>query len=143
LLALASVLGVGEGHLLHRETRWVGSRYFAKSESLFQSFPKRLANRTLGLSPCPHFVAQGSELAAQYIYYKQIPHDNHIILPCIFLAPDRFGSRDKTHPAAPAHLFFSEVESHPYLTHKPCGQVENLVTRSISIYIITIRPKYR
>ncbi|MFO2021341.1 DUF3218 family protein, partial [Pseudomonas aeruginosa] len=23
---------------LHRETRWVGSRYFAKSESLFQSF---------------------------------------------------------------------------------------------------------
>ncbi|MCC4260071.1 efflux RND transporter permease subunit, partial [Pseudomonas aestusnigri] len=26
-------------HLLHRETRWVGSRYFAKSESLFQSFP--------------------------------------------------------------------------------------------------------
>ncbi|MDP2748847.1 hypothetical protein, partial [Pseudomonas sp.] len=39
LLALASVLGVGEGHLLHRETRWVGSRYFAKSESLFQSFP--------------------------------------------------------------------------------------------------------
>jgi hypothetical protein len=40
LLALASVLGVGEGHLLHRETRWVGSRYFAKSESLFQSFPR-------------------------------------------------------------------------------------------------------
>ncbi|HHD2453986.1 TPA: hypothetical protein ACN1KU_005445, partial [Klebsiella pneumoniae] len=39
LLALASVLGVGEGHLLHRETRWVGARYFAKSESLFQSFP--------------------------------------------------------------------------------------------------------
>ncbi|WP_425301681.1 hypothetical protein, partial [Pseudomonas putida] len=38
--ALASVLGVGEGHLLHRETRWVGSRYFAKSESLFQSFPR-------------------------------------------------------------------------------------------------------
>ncbi|MCO3707372.1 hypothetical protein FA137_27685, partial [Pseudomonas aeruginosa] len=25
---------------LHRETRWVGSRYFAKSESLFQSFLK-------------------------------------------------------------------------------------------------------
>ncbi|MBV2083270.1 hypothetical protein KEM07_26200, partial [Pseudomonas carnis] len=41
LLALASVLGVGEGHLLHRETRWVGSRYFAKSESLFQSFLKK------------------------------------------------------------------------------------------------------
>ncbi|MBU0919133.1 MAG: hypothetical protein ABIJ49_03945, partial [Pseudomonadota bacterium] len=39
LLALASVLGVGEGHLLHRETRRVGSGYFAKSESLFQSFP--------------------------------------------------------------------------------------------------------
>jgi hypothetical protein len=44
LLALASVLGVGEGHLLHRETRWVGSRYFAKSESLFQSFPKGSVN---------------------------------------------------------------------------------------------------
>ncbi|MBW6126657.1 hypothetical protein KZ843_27705, partial [Pseudomonas aeruginosa] len=43
LLALASVLGVGEGHLLHRETRWAGSRYFAKSESLFQSFPKELS----------------------------------------------------------------------------------------------------
>ncbi|MCO2588210.1 hypothetical protein FA321_32645, partial [Pseudomonas aeruginosa] len=43
LLALASVLGVGEGHLLHRETRWVGSRYFAKSESLFQSFPKAVS----------------------------------------------------------------------------------------------------
>ncbi|MEI9185376.1 hypothetical protein RI659_29925, partial [Pseudomonas aeruginosa] len=28
-------------HLLHRETRWVGSRYFAKSESLFQSFLNR------------------------------------------------------------------------------------------------------
>ncbi|MFH1271984.1 MAG: hypothetical protein ABIJ49_03950, partial [Pseudomonadota bacterium] len=41
LLALASVLGVGEGHLLHRETRRVGSGYFAKSESLFQSFPSR------------------------------------------------------------------------------------------------------
>ncbi|MDZ4305932.1 MAG: hypothetical protein U1C13_30380, partial [Pseudomonas sp.] len=48
LLALASVLGVGEGHLLHRETRWVGSRYFAKSESLFQSFPNciRLSKST-------------------------------------------------------------------------------------------------
>nr|WP_256351004.1 cupin-like domain-containing protein [Pseudomonas veronii] len=42
MLALASVLGVGEGHLLHRETRWVGSRYFAKSESLFQSFPNQV-----------------------------------------------------------------------------------------------------
>ena len=89
------------------------------------------------------FVAQDSELTAQYIYYKQIPHDNHIILPCIFPVPDRFGSRDKTHPTVPAHLFFSEVESHPYLTHKLCSQVENLVTRSISIYIITLRPKYR
>jgi hypothetical protein len=44
LLALASVLGVGEGHLLHRETRWVGSRYFAKSESLFQSFLRSQPN---------------------------------------------------------------------------------------------------
>ncbi|MCV4061193.1 hypothetical protein OD783_12930, partial [Pseudomonas aeruginosa] len=41
------------GHLLHRETRWVGSRYFAKSESLFQSFLSRnlalLANIQLWL----------------------------------------------------------------------------------------------
>ncbi|MBV2083468.1 hypothetical protein KEM07_27275, partial [Pseudomonas carnis] len=53
LLALASVLGVGEGHLLHRETRWVGSRYFAKSESLFQSFPRcmrGLTSPTVGAS---------------------------------------------------------------------------------------------
>src|SRR3989344_680364 len=49
LLALASVLGVGEGHLLHRETRWVGSRYFAKSESLFQSFPRVMTQRWVRL----------------------------------------------------------------------------------------------
>src|SRR3546814_17750204 len=54
LLALASVLGVGEGHLLHRETRWVGSRYFAKSESLFQSFP-RLTSQALDRNhPSPY-----------------------------------------------------------------------------------------
>ncbi|WP_228778793.1 hypothetical protein, partial [Pseudomonas aeruginosa] len=52
LLALASVLGVGEGHLLHRETRWAGSRYFAKSESLFQSFPN---TKVLTLA-CRHVV---------------------------------------------------------------------------------------
>ncbi|MEH6540566.1 hypothetical protein, partial [Halopseudomonas sp.] len=33
--------------LLHRETRWVGSRYFAKSESLFQSFPKKTVSVVL------------------------------------------------------------------------------------------------
>ncbi|MGP8703917.1 aminotransferase-like domain-containing protein, partial [Pseudomonas aeruginosa] len=32
-------------HLLHRETRWVGSRYFAKSESLFQSFLRGVQSR--------------------------------------------------------------------------------------------------
>ncbi|WP_211363916.1 hypothetical protein, partial [Pseudomonas rhodesiae] len=52
LLALASVLGVGEGHLLHRETRWVGSRYFAKSESLFQSF-LRVLRASFGLQKTP------------------------------------------------------------------------------------------
>ncbi|WP_222936253.1 hypothetical protein, partial [Pseudomonas gessardii] len=53
LLALASVLGVGEGHLLHRETRWVGSRYFAKSESLFQSF---LSSKAVVLSSCKNIL---------------------------------------------------------------------------------------
>ncbi|MBW6126294.1 hypothetical protein KZ843_25825, partial [Pseudomonas aeruginosa] len=53
LLALASVLGVGEGHLLHRETRWAGSRYFAKSESLFQSFPSAYDYDALHFWPLP------------------------------------------------------------------------------------------
>ncbi|MCV0060856.1 hypothetical protein KUC69_20870, partial [Pseudomonas aeruginosa] len=38
LLALAGVLGVGEGHLLHRKALRVKSADFAKSGSLFQSF---------------------------------------------------------------------------------------------------------
>ncbi|MGV8638634.1 hypothetical protein ACV35T_03820, partial [Pseudomonas aeruginosa] len=40
LLALAGVLGVGEGHLLHRKALRVKSADFAKSGSLFQSFLK-------------------------------------------------------------------------------------------------------
>ncbi|MFP7906585.1 hypothetical protein, partial [Pseudomonas aeruginosa] len=36
---LAGVLGVGEGHLLHRKALRVKSADFAKSGSLFQSFP--------------------------------------------------------------------------------------------------------
>ncbi|MFP7909586.1 hypothetical protein, partial [Pseudomonas aeruginosa] len=36
----AGVLGVGEGHLLHRKALRVKSADFAKSGSLFQSFPK-------------------------------------------------------------------------------------------------------
>ncbi|MGP5976831.1 hypothetical protein ACTX06_33235, partial [Pseudomonas aeruginosa] len=40
LLALAGVLGVGEGHLLHRKALRVKSADFAKSGSLFQSFPR-------------------------------------------------------------------------------------------------------
>ncbi|MED5492864.1 MAG: YkvA family protein [Pseudomonadota bacterium] len=56
MLALASVLGVGEGHLLHRETRWVGSRYFAKSESLFQSFLSVLAYFIAPLDAIPDFT---------------------------------------------------------------------------------------
>ncbi|MCC0512916.1 hypothetical protein LJG08_07720, partial [Pseudomonas aeruginosa] len=42
LLALAGVLGVGEGHLLHRKALRVKSADFAKSGSLFQSFPSLL-----------------------------------------------------------------------------------------------------
>ncbi|MFP7891849.1 hypothetical protein, partial [Pseudomonas aeruginosa] len=38
---LAGVLGVGEGHLLHRKALRVKSADFAKSGSLFQSFPSR------------------------------------------------------------------------------------------------------
>ncbi|MBW6127178.1 hypothetical protein KZ843_30390, partial [Pseudomonas aeruginosa] len=56
LLALASVLGVGEGHLLHRETRWAGSRYFAKSESLFQSFLSTSALKSPGLAGAIYFT---------------------------------------------------------------------------------------
>ncbi|MGV5285247.1 hypothetical protein ACV4WX_20770, partial [Pseudomonas aeruginosa] len=37
--ALASVLGVGEGHLLHRKTRRVGSGDFAKIRKSFSEFP--------------------------------------------------------------------------------------------------------
>ncbi|MGP5975625.1 hypothetical protein, partial [Pseudomonas aeruginosa] len=43
LLALAGVLGVGEGHLLHRKALRVKSADFAKSGSLFQSFPSVLS----------------------------------------------------------------------------------------------------
>ncbi|MEG0247034.1 MAG: hypothetical protein RR726_31850, partial [Pseudomonas sp.] len=56
LLALAGVLGVGEGHLLHRETRWVGSRYFAKSESLFQSFLKHVPTGVYVVNGIPSTV---------------------------------------------------------------------------------------
>ncbi|MCV0062969.1 hypothetical protein KUC69_31740, partial [Pseudomonas aeruginosa] len=45
LLALAGVLGVGEGHLLHRKALRVKSADFAKSGSLFQSFPKEKGDR--------------------------------------------------------------------------------------------------
>ncbi|MBG4728254.1 hypothetical protein I5F64_22370, partial [Pseudomonas aeruginosa] len=41
LLALAGVLGVGEGHLLHRKALRVKSADFAKSGSLFQSFLRK------------------------------------------------------------------------------------------------------
>ncbi|POP85684.1 hypothetical protein, partial [Pseudomonas amygdali] len=41
LLALAGILGVGEGHLFHhRKARRLVSGDFAKLGSLFQSFPK-------------------------------------------------------------------------------------------------------
>ncbi|WP_243787455.1 hypothetical protein, partial [Pseudomonas amygdali] len=42
LLALAGILGVGEGHLFHhRKARRLVSGDFAKLGSLFQSFPNR------------------------------------------------------------------------------------------------------
>ncbi|WP_210146696.1 hypothetical protein, partial [Pseudomonas aeruginosa] len=43
LLALAGVLGVGEGHLLHRKALRVKSADFAKSGSLFQSFLRAIS----------------------------------------------------------------------------------------------------
>ncbi|MCV6104072.1 hypothetical protein, partial [Pseudomonas aeruginosa] len=39
LLALAGVLGVGEGHLLHRETRATGSAYFTRFGKSFSDHP--------------------------------------------------------------------------------------------------------
>ncbi|WP_218575971.1 hypothetical protein, partial [Pseudomonas tumuqii] len=39
LLALACVLGVGEGHLLHRKTQRVESGYFAKIRKSSSEFP--------------------------------------------------------------------------------------------------------
>ncbi|MCQ3008586.1 Imm5 family immunity protein, partial [Pseudomonas savastanoi] len=43
LLALAGILGVGEGHLFHhRKARRLVSGDFAKLGSLFQSFPSYL-----------------------------------------------------------------------------------------------------
>ncbi|MCQ3013983.1 hypothetical protein NLO86_27980, partial [Pseudomonas savastanoi] len=48
LLALAGILGVGEGHLFHhRKARRLVSGDFAKLGSLFQSFP----NANLELTP--------------------------------------------------------------------------------------------
>jgi hypothetical protein len=43
LLTFAGVLGIGEGHLFHRGSTVVfgSGGYFTKSESLFQSFPRR------------------------------------------------------------------------------------------------------
>ncbi|MCQ3013713.1 hypothetical protein NLO86_25935, partial [Pseudomonas savastanoi] len=48
LLALAGILGVGEGHLFHhRKARRLVSGDFAKLGSLFQSFPRRSCLETL------------------------------------------------------------------------------------------------
>ncbi|MCQ3013881.1 hypothetical protein NLO86_27125, partial [Pseudomonas savastanoi] len=47
LLALAGILGVGEGHLFHhRKARRLVSGDFAKLGSLFQSFLKRASLKT-------------------------------------------------------------------------------------------------
>ncbi|MGV2751651.1 UNVERIFIED_CONTAM: hypothetical protein O1L25_25335, partial [Pseudomonas aeruginosa] len=55
--ALAGVLGVGEGHLLHRKALRVKSADFAKSGSLFQSF------LSLGEIPGVFLHCRRSELA--------------------------------------------------------------------------------
>jgi hypothetical protein len=39
LLALAGVLGVGEGHLLHRDTQEGACGHFAKIRKSFSEFP--------------------------------------------------------------------------------------------------------
>ncbi|MDP5587524.1 hypothetical protein P3785_31820, partial [Pseudomonas aeruginosa] len=61
LLALAGVLGIGEGHLLHRKTQRVASRYFAKNWKSFSEFPKRtiaVAAQGPWLSPAIHGKAR-------------------------------------------------------------------------------------
>ncbi|WP_227495326.1 hypothetical protein, partial [Pseudomonas aeruginosa] len=52
LLALAGVLGVGEGHLLHRKALRVKSADFAKSGSLFQSFPSEAIESVIFAKSC-------------------------------------------------------------------------------------------
>ncbi|WP_218963298.1 hypothetical protein, partial [Pseudomonas amygdali] len=52
LLALAGILGVGEGHLFHhRKARRLVSGDFAKLGSLFQSFPR--------VTPSVNFITYG------------------------------------------------------------------------------------
>ena len=51
LLALAGVLGVGEGHLLHGKTRLWDRRISPDSGSLFQTFLKRLSRRFFCCAP--------------------------------------------------------------------------------------------
>ncbi|WP_323616519.1 hypothetical protein, partial [Pseudomonas putida] len=56
----AGVLGIGEGHLLHRKTRRVIPGILSKSGSLLQDFPKQM-NET----SWPH--ANSSSLATQFV----------------------------------------------------------------------------
>ncbi|WP_220474672.1 hypothetical protein, partial [Pseudomonas aeruginosa] len=60
LLALAGVLGVGEGHLLHRKALRVKSADFAKSGSLFQSFLKTQFRTSINWPRTAVDVAKGT-----------------------------------------------------------------------------------
>ncbi|MGQ9984533.1 hypothetical protein, partial [Pseudomonas aeruginosa] len=48
LLALAGVLGIGEGHLLHQKTRWGGVRLFCQNQKVF--FRLSLGAEALGMT---------------------------------------------------------------------------------------------
>lgn len=49
LLTLAGILGIDEGHLLHRKTRRVEYGILPKSGSLLRSFPSRGRGRRVDL----------------------------------------------------------------------------------------------
>src|SRR5690606_32418533 len=82
LLALAGVLGVGEGHLLHRKALRVKSADFAKSGSLSQSFPS-LANKRIRPAGRP---SDGGVMARLTVYekrtaFREMHRDGCFLLP--------------------------------------------------------------
>ncbi|WP_333967514.1 hypothetical protein, partial [Pseudomonas aeruginosa] len=73
LLALAGVLGVGEGHLLHRKALRVKSADFAKSGSLFQSFPSKLRISLTIQGDCPCSEASLNRISRLLISHPHSP----------------------------------------------------------------------